>query len=222
MVFDKDYVDFILEQIFPLNYENFFSDKCFGTLQKKIAEIDKNIKLEKGLTKCVIIPPGASFVIKMPFKGTIFGKSVSLFSGANAEDRSDYCLAEYNKYLSLKDVSLEKFVAKTYYYKTIDGIRIFIQEKIIPLDNNNTSQHYFNSKDSFNLAEKTLDEYGIYDIDTEWMGACFEVYGYDKVIEFIEFCTYTDTDLIEDMHEGNYGYRENGEPALLDFSGYFN
>lgn len=221
MVFDKDYVDFILEQIFPLNYENFFSYKYFKALQKKITEIDENIKLERGLTKCVIIPPCTSFVIKIPFKGTILGNNISLFSGADAEDKSDYCLAEYNKYLSLKDASLEKFVAKTYYYKTIDGIRIFIQEKIIPLNNNNISQYSFNSKNSFNLAEKTLDEYGIYDIDTEWMGACFEIYGYDKVIEFIEFCIYTDTDLIEDMHDGNYGYRENGEPALLDFSGYF-
>ena len=57
-------------------------------------------------------------------------------------------------------------------------------------------------------------------MDTNWIANCIDKYGQSKVERFLNYCENIDPDLLEDVHSGNYGYREDGTPAILDFSNF--
>lgn len=231
-------INSFLDAIFPL-------PECFGLICKEdegdeleyqydinqaIKKIDPNASLEFGMSKMVIISPKMkNFVIKIPFNGYysetyyLDGDNDELewvsFYQAPTEDGSDYCYAEYEKFKSLKNKGLNCFIAKTLFYKEIDGIRVFLQEKVTP--------SFFTgggspSKMSTNLALKWKKERKYFlSIDAAWVAACIDYYGKKKTEKFLNYCSNEDEDILSDCHNGNYGYRDDGSPALLDFSGFF-
>lgn len=227
--FDKNIVDKILEQIFPIPEEfgigGTIGENLISHIKYKLEQINEFIYVERGMTKLVIIPPNCNYVIKIPFNGHYYDNEFYFFEeAANEEDFSDYCLTEYIKYQQLKKENLECFVAKTVYYKTIDNTRIFIQEKVIPLD---SPWAYSNisipnpSENSKKIVSSIFSNDNIMDFyDTEWASNCVELYGAQKTKNFFLYCSMQDPDIIEDFHDGNYGYRKNGEPVILDYSNY--
>lgn len=232
--FDKNIVNKILKQIFPIP-ENFGAgeiegEKLFYQIKHKIKQIDDSIEVTRGLTKLVIVlPEQYNYVIKIPFNGHYYGKEFAFFKNANNdEDYSDYCLTEYLKYQQLKKEKLECFVAKTIYYKTINSTRIFIQEKIIPLEKSYSSFNPFeppepserSKKIAHSLIDDNSDNYICFPDDIEWISNCIDIYGFKKTEDFFIYCSEYDSDILDDAHDGNYGYRKNGEPAILDYSNY--
>ena len=220
-------IDRFLERIFPLP-ENFglkLTDEedsepvYFSDFEDAVYKTDISASVYFGMSKIVITSPNlGDVVIKIPFNG-YFSDSFEWhpFVWATGSDAADYCLAEYEKYNKLKTYGLNCFVAKTIYYKTIDGIRIFLQEKVTP--ENDIYKTKKPSKKSRDIASKWYEE-GKFDINPEWIATCLDRYGKSKVKRFLYYCANLDLDILEDAHGGNFGYREDGTPALLDFSNF--
>ena len=55
------------------------------------------------------------------------------------------------------------------------------------------------------------------EIPTFWLAKAIDVYGEDEVNSLLDFIR---EHSIDDLHYGNIGYRKNGEPVLLDYSGF--
>ena len=225
MTFNHNAVDKILTAIFPLP-EEFGLDNGkplnFKLMQNQIKRVDVCAHINFGVSKMVIISPNFNnIVIKIPFNGEFdeeFGWSP--FKWAQSSDCSDYCLAEYEKYCQLKKYGLNCFVAKTIPYKTLNNIRIFIQEKVIPKEDT-CFLDFVPSLKSKELAKRWKEE-GQSIFDTLWFASCLDKYGQSKVQKFLYYCNNIDLDILEDTHEGNYGYRENGTPVILDYSNFSN
>lgn len=241
MEFEAKLIDKFLEVIFPLpdNFGVTSYDDIGEELDNEyeirsaLRKIDELADISYGMSKLVITSPHLhGVVIKIPFNGHYeydceYDEDEALieeeytwrpFCSASATDKSDYCLSEYEKYMKLKSYKLNCFVAKTYFYKVIDGVRIFLQEEIIP-EEDDYSEHA-SSKESQNIAKEWRSEGKFWGIDSEWIANCIDEYGKEKVEQFLSYCNHTDYDILEDMHCGNYGYRENGTPCLLDFSNF--
>ena len=224
MTFNHDVVDKILTAIFPLPAE-FGLDMDtkpinFSLIQNQIKTVDACAHINFGISKMVIISPNFNnIVIKIPFNGEFDNNAEWIpFKWANGSSNSDYCLAEYEKYCRLKTYGLDCFVAKTIKYKTIDNVRIFIQEKVTP-EADRCFSDFIPSLKSKELARKWKEE-GQSIFDAVWFANCLDKYGQSKVQRFLYYCNNIDLDILEDIHEGNYGYRENGTPAILDYSNF--
>ena len=232
MVFNHELVNKFLEAIFPLPerfgllcYNEQESEPIyFQSFQNAIWEVDEDASVDFGISKIVIMSPNlGDVVIKIPFNGyfeeTISTKSMNWypFRWAPGSDSNDYCLAEFQKYNRLKTYGLGCFVAKTFFYKKICGVRVFLQEKIIPYcdlyDDKKPSQK------SLDLADKWYNE-GKICIEPEWIANCLDKYGKSKVERFLNYCVNIDPDILEDVHYGNFGYRENNTPCILDYSNF--
>ena len=57
-------------------------------------------------------------------------------------------------------------------------------------------------------------------IDSQWIAAAIEKYGRTMVDKLIDFLEDNFPIVVEDLHNGNIGFRENGDPIILDFSGW--
>ncbi len=234
MTFNHKLVDEFLKAIFPLpqKFGVIYSEDeelkpiNFSSFQEAILSVDHDAHINFGVSKMVIISPNLNnIVIKIPFNGYYMENALdgdlewNPFCWATGADPKDYCLAEFEKYKKLKTYGLDCFVAKTMFYKKFHGIRIFLQEQIIP--ENNSYYTCKPSKNSQDLANRWYDE-NKFDIDPEWVANCLDKYGKSKVERFLSYCDNIDLDILDDMHDGNYGYRNNNTPCLLDFSNFNN
>lgn len=251
MNFNHQIIDELIKAITPIPCEFgvMVEDDCGGgepinfyDITKKVSEIDPEAEVEYGLSKLVIIPSDSSVVIKIPFNGMDEyqykeydeenddededyddGEWVwSNFYGASGSIPDDYCQAEYEKFLSLKDKNLECFVAETEFYSKVDSTNIFIAEKVIPFDN-----LYKNipnpSKKSKETAEQWRKSRKLYCFNEDWLANCIDFYGQEKVEKFINYCYNDDNDIIRDLHGGNFGYRQkDNSPCILDYSDFNN
>ncbi len=200
------------------------------SIRDNVYNVDPAAQVLYGASKLVIISPKLKdFVIKIPFNGywseTFYedGDNDDLewtdFYQAPTDDGYDYCYAEYEKYKDLKRACLEDFVTKTIFYKEIDGVRIFLQEKVICHFSGTFEP---SSRKSMDLALKWKKE-GKFDfyVEAKWVANCLDYYGVKKTEKFLNYCNEVDDDILSDCHNGNFGYRKDGSPVLLDFSGYF-
>lgn len=222
MTFNQEAIDKILNAIFPLPAEfGLFEHEPidFDFIQAIVKRTDPMAHINYGVSKMVIISPNFdNVVIKIPFNGEFYKNGLwEPFEWAPGSDSSDYCLAECEKYFHLKTYGLSCFVAKTLHYKTINNIRIFIQEKVIPEDD--LCFDFTPSLKSKELADRWYNE-GQSVFDAAWIANCLDKYGESKVKKFLYYCNNIDLDILEDMHEGNYGYRENGTPVILDYANF--
>lgn len=227
MIFNHEVVDKFIQVVAPMLppdlCEDYIDDDEESELQLLVKRVDPFASIKCGVSKMVILSSQLeNFVIKIPFKGSYEYNSSkeqdewSPFCWAPSFiDTSDYCLAEYEKYQKLKIYGLNCFVAKTYFYKTVNDFRIFVQERVTPL--------IFDTKDRLpsdraskiaQLIQKDIS------LDTKWLANCIDVYGSSKLKRFLYYCKNIDLDLVQDCHRGNYGYRGNGTPCFLDYSGF--
>jgi len=223
MTIDYCLIDKILNAVFPLP-EQFGTEDLdeeptiFSEIRKKLKKIDRFTYLTYGVSKMVILSPKLSVAIKIPFNG-FYGYNYDAddfdwypFQAAEGSDSSDYCLTEYEKYQELKKVNLGCFVAETLFYKTIDNINIFIQERVIPCKEDEFSRTP--SRRSLEIAKK-LNFHRII-----WTAMCVDKYGEEKTKKFLNYCRTTDRSILADLHDGNIGYREDGTPVILDYSNF--
>ena len=231
MTFNHTLVDKFLEAIFPLpeNFgivlrENEESEPIdFSFFQEAVWDVDPDASVYFGMSKIVIISPNLNnVVIKIPFNG-FFEENMEedlywhTFRWASGSDSKDYCLTEFEKYNKLKTYELDCFVAKIMFYKEICGVRVFLQEQVVPENDSYCTRKP--SQKSQDLANKWYDERKFY-IEPEWIANCLDKYGKSKVERFIYYCANIDPDILEDAHDGNFGYRKDETPCVLDYSNY--
>jgi hypothetical protein len=141
------------------------------------------------------------------------------YSNADSPTGWNYCDAEWKKYKNLRKIGLDCFVAKIYPFVEINGFKCFIQEIAVAENNTNGSETSRVTVASRKKAESLNNEFYC-DLNEDWLGLCIEIFGAKKVRRFMEYARYTDHDILADMHSGNYGYRPNGTPCILDFASF--
>lgn len=154
-----------------------------------------------GATKCCfLLDEEKNFVLKFP----------------QYDKDENYCQMEANIYEEVPE-ELKKFFAKTFYlgeFTDCDGERneVYCQERV-PIIAEDKSECCYFSNDIYDLA----DNIGLV------CNGGFLLYllskGYSE-----EICqklqNFINSQGINDLHDGNWGLREDGTPVLFDFSGY--
>ena len=185
-----------------------------------------------GASKYVLVNDTLPFVIKVPFNGyweedyceevDEYSDSYSFvnFEGSHFSPHNDYCASETIIYDMMCKLTFDIFFAETKFFKRIDETSIYIQEKVIPYSSDKSKS--FRSIKTSKLAERLASRTYI-SFPEAWIEAAICHYGKELTEAFIVYLS-SDDDVAEiireDLHSSNFGYRENGEPCILDYSGY--
>lgn len=223
-------VDKILKTLFPLpedfgtkdDFEESYDPFGYYDILNRIEKADPEANVSYGATKLVIYSPSlGDVVIKIPFNGQYDEEDYFIpFYHAHAEDTSDYCLSEYEKYRTLFLHGLECFLARTILYAVWGNTRVFLQEFVREINCTDLQKIHHSSAKSKELVKSLIGNKRC-PFNRDWLAQCIDNYGYSKVIDFLAYCENVDKDILQDMHGGNYGYRTNGTPAILDYCGYY-
>lgn len=138
------------------------------------------------------------------------------FTEANKEFPEDYCFEEFQIYETVKDRGFSDFFANTIFYTEKDGRKIYIQEKACTYKAGGKTSP---SKKSLNKVQKL----GIHSyFGNSWIALAIDFYGEALVQKFLDYIEIDedDIDVGNDMHNDNYGYRLDGSPCIIDFSGW--
>ena len=145
------------------------------------------------------------------------------FTMAPTENGWDYCEAELDRYNQAKEDGFEQFLAKTEYFgETQYGYPLYLQEKIPNIGDSAPQNISKKSKDRAEELNKPEDAKYVWErkthFSTDWIAAAIEFYGEEITEKFLNYAHEVGLDC--DMHSNNYGYRADGSPVIIDFSGY--
>ena len=183
-------------------------------------QVDEEIRT--GVSKVVIIPHDSSYVLKIPYRGARDGEDYYDFHYAGNKIRDwDYCETEAEIYDAFKAEGLECFLAKTVRYgEDATGYPLYIQEKCITSYDYEDSDSKYTYDDTERKAFRSMFACGIAVANNTWNMKAIMCYGVEKYIRFMQFCMDRFPDVLNDLHSGNYGYRTDGSPVLIDFSSW--
>lgn len=216
-------------------------------IESRICAIDNTVKFYSGVSKMVIVAESLGNVaIKVPFNGCYeysdeyydyqhsdeydyaddeeewdFERKYYFekFCGGGGRYNNDYCAEEYAAYKELKELGYEKFVAETELLGGINGMYILVQEFVTSM--NDFDKKIINSKKSVEASKRIREDYvSANKVDDDWVAACIEHYGEELSEKFFNYTEEDGYSILADAHWGNYGYREDGSPCVLDFSDY--
>lgn len=177
-------------------------------------------EIETGATKCVIMPHNCPYVIKMPIKGIrLYEYNEDIeedeieyqeYCNSNSDPRWNYCEAEALTYELAEEYGVERFFAKTFYWKMTEGdYPLYLQEKVQTWHCGAPSQR--SSVLACNYYEQGIIE------DEVWIAFFIDWYGIINLEKLIDFLA---DEGINDLCDRNLGYRKNGAPVIFDYSGY--
>lgn len=237
----------ILEDCLPANFGKIQDDDFIvdmGEIEDRIWAIDHTVKFYSGISKLAIVAKSLGEVaIKVPFNGCYeyseeyydylhsdeyddeedWGFSSKYyfekFCGGGGRYNDDYCAEEYATYKELKELGYENFVAETELLGGINGMYILVQEFVTSM--NDFDKKIINSKKSVEASKRIREDYiSANNVDDDWVAACIEHYGEELSEKFFNYTEEDGYSILADAHWGNYGYREDGSPCVLDFSDY--
>lgn len=220
---------------FHLYEDGFFTEDFVDYFIANIGE-DKEFNYDTGATKCIIIPEGKDYVIKIPFNGV---KSccedceycgdpydcdlpkcpITSFYGGGGRYSDNYCELEreiYNKiiedYPEFKD-----FFLPLEWITDIDDYPIYIQAKAEV-----HGKVYWKRKSSISAESQSIvksNEVEECNAPNVWLAQCLEDLGnniekYNKFVEMLKKLKITG-----DLHNDNVGYYNN-HAVILDYAGY--
>ena len=186
------------------------------------------IEVCHGVSKMAIIIPGCSLVIKIPFNGQWkYEERYNKETGEYEEgeeyfepfyEYEDYCALEESVYKNAEAAGFDQYLAKTSFYKAIKNCYVYVQEKVFGLYSDKASTP---TDDSRRKIKARRDGY----IGTSDWSACFiDFFGEDAFEKFYDYCVYGDDEhemcIDDDLHAGNIGFRADGSPVILDYSGW--
>ena len=130
----------------------------------------------------------------------------------------DYCALEESVYQNAEAAGFEQYLAKTSFYKTIKNCYVYVQEKVYTLYSDKASTPSEGSR-------KKIDERnGEYLGNKDWSACFIDFFGEDAFEKFYNYCVYGDDEhemcIADDLHSGNIGFRADGSPVILDYSGW--
>ena len=184
-----------------------------------------------GVSKCVIIPKGAEYVIKIPFTG---GESDDYdyydeetdsyvneephywdFEYAHGDSGWDYCQVELILWKKARRKRIEKILCKPRLIGFINNHPIYIQERAVSLCLTPTKYY---SKERTSKTSKICEEKSYPNFNLVWQTDVLEYYGekaFNKMMEFFK-----DNYIDSDLHDGNIGYIGT-RPVILDYSSWW-
>lgn len=122
------------------------------------------------------------------------------------ESTEDFCELEEENYRKACAKGLERFFAAIYKIGSIDGVDIYLQERVTVDEDEISSRFDAYSLNVYGEGAECEDE-------EDRIEALFGREG-DALYEFV-----SDND-INDLHEGNWGYTDDGRIVCFDYSGY--
>ena len=181
-------------------------------------QLDSGVETSFGVSKFVIFINDDE-VVKIPFNGCYWydshaddGMRFDLFNN------TDYCATEAAVYADAVALGVEKFFASTKYYgSTVDHMPVYVSERVYSLYENDEARHKTNSSEENIKKAAAIKEETHYRFSIEWLSKAIEYYGEDAVKDLMAFI---ELEHINDFHEGNIGFRKDGSPVILDYSGY--
>ena len=174
-----------------------------------------DISFKCGASKLVIVAEELGWAIKISFDC-----SEAVDEGMEL----DYCKRELYNYNMACKKGIEKFFAEIYMVGEVDGIEVYLQEKLMAGDGveEDVDQIFYDyvyasDESYFDDIEDEDERRSIIVEDTYEMsvGERIEaIFGFnEELIDFIE------TNDINDLHSGNFGYR-GSELVIMDYSGW--
>ena len=237
---------YLPENFGKVREDDFIAD--MNEIESRIWAIDHTVKFYSGISKLAIVAESLGEVaIKVPFNGCYeysdeyydyqhsdeynyaddeeewnFDRRYYFekFYGGGGRYNDDYCAEEYATYKELKELGYEKFVAETKLLGSINGMYILVQEFVTSMEN--FDKEVINSKKSVEASKRIREDYRSANNveDYDWIAACVEHYGTELSEKFFNYTEEDGYSLLKDAHWGNYGYREDGSPCILDFAGF--
>lgn len=165
-----------------------------------------------GVSKLVLVLDNYDKVIKLPFSGWWVNEVFEDFY-------YNYCNLEVRNYGMLCDEGLEMFAAEVHLLcHTKDGTPVYTQEKVTPYEMCHNNDNCKPSEESYTKA-RSNSEY-CSRLCSDWVAKAIDCYGEELTKKFIHYITEENRSIGADLHTGNYGYRADGSPCLLDFSDF--
>ena len=208
----------ILNISFPAEFGSDEDTEVTYAIEDVYDQLDGTVKTAYGASKFVIFINDDE-VVKIPFNGCYWYDEDAEGGWRFDEfNNNDYCATESAVYADAVALGVEKFFASTKYYgSTIEGTPIYVAERVYTLYENDELRNKTNvTKDSINTAKEISIEYHKH-FPQIWLEKAVEYYGEQAVIDLMAFI---DLEHINDFNTGNVGFRKDGSPVILDYSGY--
>lgn len=209
-----------IEDFKKLNVPVHFGATVDGEMSDAMNFVGEQLKevetVNWGASKYVIFPCKKDYVVKIPFNGE-FSYWYDTKKDEEMTDfikrEIDYCSIEASIYADAVVSGLDEFFAKTKYYGvTFNGTPFYISEKVIEFYAGKEK-----SKNPSNESKQKAIKYIVNDLNQDWIARAIEWYGEYKVKELIIFLV---EEGVNDLHSNNLGFRKNGAPVILDYSGF--
>ena len=211
-------VNDILSLSFPAEFGSDEAGEETYSIEDVYDQLDSNVATAFGASKFVIFLNDDE-VVKVPFNGC-FWYDDDAEGGMRFDEfnNNDYCATEAAVYADAVALGIEKFFASTKYYgSTVDHTPIYVAERVYTFfENNEVRSKTKSSEESIKKATEVKKESHI-GFPSEWLAQAIEYYGIDAVMDLIAFI---ELEHIRDFHTGNVGFRKDGSPVILDYSGY--
>lgn len=183
-----------------------------------------------GITQFVIIDPELTDVIKIPFSGVYedIKQKNNEWTEVYHDFNTNYAERTMNIYNDAEGAGLSDiFLEQKFLGLSANNKPIFRQEYVYPYEEGQPPSGTNPSKESKDLVNKELKKYRQGESNLyynywsifygEWIAAAIDWYGLDYVEKLFKFL---DERELTDFHSGNYGYRANGEPVIIDYCDY--
>ena len=213
-------------------------------IREAINKVDPSARIYNGASKIVIVSPElCGVVLKIPMFGYFrnrltwtqirdnqkagieipFEEHYEFVPFCGDGSTNDYCELELKEYELIKsETEFARFLAETELFPTLDIPEAYHLGTIIVQEETISEQNRFYDYKTSPRASKAAEEMEP-PMSYEWVALCIDEYGEDLVQDFFRYCDEEDSTILEDCHDGNYGYRiEDKTPCIFDFSDFFN
>ena len=204
---------------FPEQFGTFEKDEEVGSIEEVYAQIDASTTTALGASKFIIFLNDYE-VAKIPFNG-YWTERWNAEADEYDEDlvfeyynTTDYCAIEADIYKKAVSAGVECFFAETRFEgRTFSHTPIYVSERVYSWEDREKEELCVPSEDSMRKAEE--QKYSR--LPRKWIAKAYEMYDEELVDNFLSF---VEEENISDLHRGNLGYRADGSPCILDYSGF--
>ena len=209
----EDFKTITVPENFGSLYGGDWSDEMINVLDQLSCSDDEEGEVwSYGASKMVFYIDEKT-VVKLPFQGLIDDE----YDQIDGEfifrefEAGNYCQIEEEIYDAAIEEGLDMFFAGTRFGGfTANGYPFYISERVQQYGGKTPSQNSLERADQMNM-------YSTGGFSRVWLAEAIEWYGEELVSRLIDFVDYLH---INDLTCGNAGYRADGAPVLLDYSGF--
>ena len=207
----------ILKMNIPAEFGCDEDGETTDSIEKVFDQLDSSVNTAYGATKFIIFLNDKE-VVKIPFNGCYWYDSCEdwRFDEFYVEN---YCAKEAEIYRSAEDAGLAEFFASTKFCgRTVNGKPIYVSERVYEFYDSGAIREKTDSFSENSMTKaKELKEAMYTRLHVEWVARAIEYYGFEAVQKLFKFIN---EENISDLHTSNVGFREDGSPVILDYSGY--